>query len=201
VALTEMKKQTTTESIASAKTTTSLKPTEPIAKKNTAPIYVAPPPKKIISEPKQIARPINVDPSPIISTEASSVITQTATVSAPPRAEQHVTTIVTKSSDTASLWKELHLRALTYDNAGHSDASWILAWSRKIPRFTKGCACNEHWQKWYGQNLPDYTSQESYFAWTVRAHNAVNERINKPTFTIDQAREYYTPPPLAPLAP
>ena len=104
-----------------------------------------------------------------------------------------------KTQDTASLWKELHLRALSFVPEDHlgggskpSDASWILKWSRKIPRFTKGCACNEHWQKWYGQNLPNYTSADAYFEWTVRAHNAVNERLNKPTFTVQQAKDYYS---------
>lgn len=98
-----------------------------------------------------------------------------------------------KVQDTASLWKALHLRALNYDaTKSTSDQMWILSWSRKIPRFTKGCACNEHWQKWYSQNLPDYSSSDAYFAWTVKAHNAVNERLRKPTFTVEKAKEHYT---------
>jgi len=98
-------------------------------------------------------------------------------------------------TDTASLWKELHLRALNYEPDGgtkSSDASWLLTWSRKIPRFTKGCRCNEHWQKWYSSNRPDYSSREAYFAWTVKAHNNVNERLKKPTWTVEQAREHYS---------
>lgn len=95
-------------------------------------------------------------------------------------------------TDTATLWKELHLRALNYTvGEKKSDASWLLAWTRKIPRFTKGCRCNEHWQKWYGKNRPDYSSSEAYFAWTVQAHNAVNERLKKPTWEVEQAREHY----------
>lgn len=97
------------------------------------------------------------------------------------------------TTDTAGLWKELHLRALNYTvGEKTSDASWLLAWTRKIPRFTKGCRCNEHWQKWYALNKPDYSSSEAYFAWTVRAHNAVNERLKKPIWEVDQAREHYS---------
>jgi len=94
------------------------------------------------------------------------------------------------STTTQELWKQLHLRALQH-TSGESDASWILVWSRKIPRFTKGCRCKEHWQKWYVKNRPDFSSAEKYFAWTVAAHNSVNERLKKPAYSVEEAKKYY----------
>uniref|UniRef100_A0A6C0BQF2 thiol oxidase n=1 Tax=viral metagenome TaxID=1070528 RepID=A0A6C0BQF2_9ZZZZ len=94
-------------------------------------------------------------------------------------------------SSTQELWRQLHLRALQH-TSGNPDSTWILVWSRKIPRYTKGCRCNEHWQKWYAKNRPDFSTAEKYFAWTVRAHNAVNERLKKRVYSVDEARELYT---------
>lgn len=92
---------------------------------------------------------------------------------------------------TTDLWKELHTRALKYVPNVRGDLTWLQEWSRKIPRFTKGCACNEHWGKWYRLNPPDFKTSDTYFAWTVKAHNAVNERLNKPLITVEQAKKLY----------
>lgn len=100
---------------------------------------------------------------------------------------------------TTELWIELHERALS-DQAhsndlppwveGASDLPWIHKWIQKLPRYTTGCRCNEHWVKWYAVNPPVFTTRELYFEWTVRAHNSVNERLSKPVFTVDEARAY-----------
>ena len=90
----------------------------------------------------------------------------------------------------AELWKELHLRALKY--IGNNDAAYLLEFSKKIPRFSPGCACKEHWRNWVTKNPPKYGNAGEYFAWTVEAHNNINKIIGKPTFTVEQAKEYYT---------
>lgn len=93
---------------------------------------------------------------------------------------------------TTDLWRELHVRALNYVPNVRGDLEWVQAWSTKIPRFTKGCSCNEHWTRWYRANPPDFTSKDTYFAWTVKAHNAVNERTYKPTISVEEAKKLYS---------
>ena len=94
--------------------------------------------------------------------------------------------------NTSDMWLELHRRALLEVVEGANDMPWISKWGLQLPRFTTGCKCNEHWGKWLGANKPDFTTRESYFAWTVKAHNAVNERLKKPQYTVDEARKYVT---------
>ena len=91
---------------------------------------------------------------------------------------------------TQALWKELHTRALSVES-GKDDSSWLRSWAKKIPRFTKGCNCNEHWGKWVRANPPVFKNTDTYFAWTVEAHNAVNTRLNKPLVTVEQAKLLY----------
>lgn len=89
------------------------------------------------------------------------------------------------------LWKELHERAITF--TGTNDTAFIKQWSNKIPRFLKGCRCNEFWRKWLPKNRPDFSNNPtSYFAWTVKAHNAVNTKLKKPNVTVEEARKIWT---------
>ena len=76
------------------------------------------------------------------------------------------------------MWSELHQHALNH-TTGNDDSIWLKQWSTKIPRYTKGCKCNEHWGKWLAFNKPDFSSAEKYFDWSVKAHNAVNIRLGK----------------------
>lgn len=96
------------------------------------------------------------------------------------------------TTTTGDLWLELHRRALFEAPEGKNDMAWIHKWGKQLPRFTTGCRCNEHWNKWLARNVPNFKTRETYFAWTVRAHNAVNTRLKKPEFTVEQAREYVT---------
>lgn len=90
---------------------------------------------------------------------------------------------------TSDLWQQLHQHALQHKD-GTNDTAWIATWSKQLPRFTTGCKCNEHWVKWLKANKPNFTTRDTYFAWTVRAHNAVNARLGKPEYTVEQARKY-----------
>lgn len=87
-----------------------------------------------------------------------------------------------------ALWIELHKRALDY--MGTNDALYILNFGRRIPRYTTGCACQEFWNNWIRVNPPNY---RDYFAWTVKAHNAVNAKLNKPVISVDEATKIYRP--------
>ena len=86
----------------------------------------------------------------------------------------------------SQLWKELHERALKFN--GKNDRNYLIQFAKRIPRFTKGCKCNEFWNKWVKTNPPTYNK---YFEWTVKAHNVVNKKLKKPEFTIEEARKFY----------
>jgi len=85
------------------------------------------------------------------------------------------------------LWKELHERALTFK--GDNDNQFLLDFAKKIPRYTTGCACREHWRNIVRQNPP--TFGDKYFEWSVKCHNLVNKKIGKPTYTVEEARKFY----------
>lgn len=92
----------------------------------------------------------------------------------------------------SQLWKELHERSISF--TGKDDSEFIIQWAAKIPRFTRGCKCNEFWSNWYPKNKPDFTNNpDSYFAWSVKAHNAVNAKLNKKIWSVEEAREQWTP--------
>ena len=84
------------------------------------------------------------------------------------------------------LWKELHVRALNFK--GEDDSPYLISFRSRIPRFTTGCSCKEFWIVWIRQNPPTF---DKYFEWTVKAHNAVNAKLGKPTYTVEEAREFY----------
>ena len=87
------------------------------------------------------------------------------------------------------LWKELHENAFKYQ--GTNDAIFLARFGRKIPRYRTGCKCREFWNNWIRQNPPTYTNPE-YFAWTVKAHNAVNAKLSKPIMKLEEAIKLYS---------
>ncbi len=91
-----------------------------------------------------------------------------------------------KQINYTDLWNELHLRALEYKG---NDTIFINNFGKKIPRFTTGCKCKEHWVKWVKANPPTFGPK--YFDWTVRIHNSVNQKLGKPTYTTSEAKAFY----------
>ncbi len=89
----------------------------------------------------------------------------------------------------SNLWKELHTNALTY--TGIDNTRFLRRFGRKIPKYSTGCSCREFWKIWIKANPPVYGSNGEYFAWTVKAHNAVNKKLGKPEITVDEANELY----------
>ena len=87
----------------------------------------------------------------------------------------------------AELWKQLHTRALNFK--GKDDSVFLNNFMKKIPRYTKGCKCKEHWVIFIKQNPPNYND---YFAWSVKAHNHINKLTNKPVYTVEQAKKFYS---------
>lgn len=91
----------------------------------------------------------------------------------------------------SELWKELHVNALNYK--GNNDSAYLLRFKKRIPRYTTGCSCKEFWVQWTRANPPTYGSNNEYFEWTVRAHNAVNEKLGKPALSVEDALKIYSP--------
>lgn len=90
----------------------------------------------------------------------------------------------------ADLWSAWHRRALSW--AGGDDTSWVNAHIlTKLP-----CGdCSRHAKAFLVANPPAW-SPGHYFTWTVIFHNAVNLRLGRPLWTIDQAREVWSAAPL-----
>ncbi len=105
-----------------------------------------------------------------------------------------------------SLWNELHTEALQHNPSDVTGINnFINVWSRKIPRFTTGCACAEFWIKWKKSNpfktplkpnspikiLGDSVVLPDFFVWSVDAHNAVNTKLGKKTYSYEEAYTFY----------
>lgn len=90
----------------------------------------------------------------------------------------------------SELWNELHFHALNYN--GTNDWSYLASFGNRIPRYTRGCKCQEHWSAWLRFNAPVFTPTAEYFAWTVKAHNAVNLKLGKPQMSVEEATKIYT---------
>lgn len=95
---------------------------------------------------------------------------------------------------TQDLWRELHTRALTFDGTTEEgDKLFIWHFANKIPRYIKGCACDEFFNKWRSERPPVYQPREAYFRWTWELHNAVNEKLGKPQMSLEDALAMYAP--------
>lgn len=74
------------------------------------------------------------------------------------------------------LWAELHTKQ-------DATPEWFALWMQRVPSF--GCGCRNAFAAIIAVNPPQY---DDWFAWTVEAHNAVNDKLNKPQITIEEAR-------------
>jgi hypothetical protein len=63
---------------------------------------------------------------------------------------------------------------------------WFAGWLARIPRF--GCTCRKDFQAIIEANPPRY---DDFFAWSVEAHNAVNQKLNKPIMSLEDAAKIW----------
>jgi hypothetical protein len=87
-------------------------------------------------------------------------------------------------------WKELHTRALV-ELPMQGEEEWFAAFVDGLP-----CPeCRAHFEEFLRRTPPDFRSRRNFFRWTVLAHNAVNQALSKPSWTVGAARrEHYCPP-------
>jgi Erv1 / Alr family len=80
-----------------------------------------------------------------------------------------------------NLWGTLHLLCLT----GSITPEFVQEFAKVIP-----CPmCASHFQALL---ITDPFPDTEQFEWSVRLHNVVNERLGKPSFTVEQARARWT---------
>jgi SNF2 family DNA or RNA helicase len=85
----------------------------------------------------------------------------------------------------SELWKMLHIRALTFE--GDNDDEFLKEFKKKIPSYQKCCNCSEFWDKYIVRYPPQTSKSEEYFEWTVKLHNIINFKLNKPILSIEDA--------------
>jgi hypothetical protein len=86
-------------------------------------------------------------------------------------------------------WAELHLYAMRVDDQAiplQDVRYWLDDWMRSLP--FDGCPCEKHLKEWVSENPPTYIE---FFHWTVNLHNAVNERLFKPTLSVADSRKLW----------
>lgn len=88
------------------------------------------------------------------------------------------------------MWRTVHFVALGFDE-DHRDA--YVAFYRSLVHAIPCSACSTHYAEMLKLDPVEQHVQDAdaLFAWTVEIHNAVNERLGKPTWTVDQAKEFY----------
>ncbi len=81
-------------------------------------------------------------------------------------------------------WSDLHKYQPSLDLK--TNLLWMQDFSSRVP--SVGCSCQAEWHQFIRHNPPDWTN---WFAWTVRAHNAVNLRLGKAVLSLEAARKMY----------
>jgi len=80
------------------------------------------------------------------------------------------------------LWAELHSKQ-------NPTPEWFAGWLSRIPRF--GCACRKDFQAIIDANPPRY---DDFFAWSVEAHNSVNQKLDRTIMTMEDAAAIWRKP-------
>lgn len=92
----------------------------------------------------------------------------------------------------ADHWISLHKYAVEHKKSWdiNKTQEWFSEeWEPKIPNIN--CSCRKHWFGHKKKLPPDFTSAQSFFKWTVDIHNVVNEMLEKPTVSYEEAQEIH----------
>jgi hypothetical protein len=84
----------------------------------------------------------------------------------------------------SSLWKELHIWALTES----PNNEWLITWEKKVKSSLGNCSCYAQWKKLREQNPINWNN---LFEWTVLVHNLVNKKLGKKELTAEEAKQLY----------
>lgn len=83
-------------------------------------------------------------------------------------------------------WRELHCRALT-NLPMEKEKQWFEQFLKGLP-----CPkCRNHFGKFLEDKPPQFGRREDFFAWTIDAHNYVNQELGKPLVSLEDAKDIY----------
>jgi hypothetical protein len=100
-----------------------------------------------------------------------------------------ISRIIHRVEENIAHWIKLHSYPVV------NKLSWVTSnaqlfysdWEQNIPNI--GCGCRQDWFEL--KKTIDFTTQfdspESFFRWSVDAHNAVNKKLNKPIVSYEEA--------------
>lgn len=89
------------------------------------------------------------------------------------------------------LWNYLHTKALLPGD--------YTEWRERAEQLL-GTDCFSTWKAFEEENPPDFSTEEARFAWTVKGHNHVNEKLGKPLLSVEEASKIHQrPAPPKPL--
>ena len=74
-----------------------------------------------------------------------------------------------------ALWEDLH-------TCEEPNEDWLLVWESRIP-------CNQCRAWYFAWKLANPPRLNDWFAWSIELHNAVNAKLERAVWTIEQARE------------
>lgn len=117
---------------------------------------------------------------PITTTTARDKTPYAQTVAA---AKSEETLITSREEQGRKAWRLLH----SYPG---NDPHWVQLWFKFIPKM---CDCESGLMEILTTHKFDFTTPETLFESGVHIHNAVNKKLNKPQFTLDQAWRLWKP--------
>lgn len=97
-----------------------------------------------------------------------------------------------RQSEGAKAWEVLHCREPEGEHNPDRELAWLESeWEPLIPRFD--CACSEFYSDYKIKHPPAFATPESRFLWGLELHNAVNQKLNVPSWTLEKAMRYWRP--------
>lgn len=94
-------------------------------------------------------------------------------------------------------WTAIHFTALGYPKnpTENQKQAFFTYFNKILPEILPCDKCRKHLKNTLKQEHPitskDLVNSEALFSWTVSLHNVVNKRLNKPTITLEDAKNVY----------
>jgi hypothetical protein len=90
-------------------------------------------------------------------------------------------------------WMTIHITALGYPSKPtYTEKRSAKQFFESLANLIPCPVCREHYKQHITKNpiLPHLDNRSDLFKWTVELHNAVNEKLNKPKWTVQESLDY-----------
>jgi hypothetical protein len=85
------------------------------------------------------------------------------------------------------LWKFLHINSLNYpNNPTHMEQMYHLNFFISLGNIIPCDKCKYHYNEYINQIPPNLTNRNNLIMWLHNFHNAVNKRLGKKTYTLEE---------------